>query len=68
VTDRRIQAWIDDDEDVNLALDGRVINLRFGEIKLSAPFGFASYGTTAGLRKIEYRLLPAEPPGGGVRP
>ena len=25
--------------------------------KLSAPFGFASYGTTGAVRKIEYRLL-----------
>jgi len=60
VTDERIQAWIDSEEYVNLTLEGRVINLRFGEIKLSAPFGFASYGTTAGLRKIEYRLLQPE--------
>ena len=61
VTGQRIQAWIDNEEYVNLALEGRVINLRFGEIKLSIPFGFASYGTAAGLRKMEYRLLP---PGG----
>ena len=58
VTDEKIQAWIDNDEYVNLPLQRRVINLRYGEIKLSAPFGFASYGTTAGLRKLEYRLLP----------
>jgi hypothetical protein len=61
VTDQRIQAWIDNDEYVNLALDGRVIDLRFGEIKLSVPFGFASYGTTAALRKLEYRMLPPRP-------
>ncbi len=63
VTDERIQAWIDDEECVNFRLEGHVINLRFGEIKLSAPFGFASYGTTAGLRKMEYRSL--SPPDGG---
>jgi hypothetical protein len=57
VTDEKIQAWIDKDEYVSLPLKGHVINLRYGEIKLSAPFGFASYGTTAGLRKLEYRLL-----------
>jgi hypothetical protein len=33
------------------------IGLRFGEIELSKPFGIASYETTAGLRKIEYRLV-----------
>jgi hypothetical protein len=62
VTGGRITAWIDDQPIVNVAIEGRSIGLRFGEIKLSAPFGFASYATTGGLRKIEYRLLP--PPGG----
>ena len=57
VTDEKIRAWIDGKIVVNLALKGHVINLRNGEIKLSAPFGFASYKTTAGLRKLEYRLL-----------
>ncbi len=65
VTDERIQASIDNEEYVNQPLEGHVINLRFGEIKLSAPFGFASYGTTAGLRKLEYRLLSA--PGGRAK-
>jgi Domain of Unknown Function (DUF1080) len=57
VTDRRIQAWIDEQSIVNLEIEGRSVGLRYGEIKLSAPFGFASYATTGGLRKIEYRLL-----------
>ena len=58
VTTERIQAWIDNEEVVNLPLEGRTINLRYGEIKLSAPLGFASYGTTAALRNIEYREVP----------
>ena len=57
VTTERIEAWIDDRPIVNVAIQGRSIGLRYGEIKLSAPFGFASYGTTGGLRKIEYRRL-----------
>ena len=57
VTDDRIQAWIDDQPIVNVEIKGRAIGLRHGEIKLSAPFGFASYGTTGALRKIEYRSL-----------
>jgi hypothetical protein len=57
VTAGRIMAWIDDRPIVNVAIDGRSISLRYGEIRLSAPFGFASYATTGGLRKIEYRLL-----------
>ena len=57
VTDDRIMAWIDDKPIINAGIAGRSIGLRHGEIKLSAPFGFASYATTGGLRKIEYRLL-----------
>jgi hypothetical protein len=57
VTAQRIQAWIDDQAIVNVAIEGRSVSLRRGEIKLSAPLGFASYATTGALRKIEYRLL-----------
>jgi hypothetical protein len=53
----RIQAWIDDRSIVNVQIAGRTIGLRMGEIRLSAPFGFASYTTTGALRKIEYRRL-----------
>ncbi|SPF50599.1 conserved exported hypothetical protein [Candidatus Sulfopaludibacter sp. SbA4] len=57
VTGDRIQAWIDDRPIVDVNIAGRRIGLRLGEIKLSAPLGFASYNTTGALRKIEYRLL-----------
>jgi hypothetical protein len=62
VTDGRIMAWIDDRPTIDVVTEGRSIGLRFGEIKLSAPFGFASYMSTGGLRKLEYRLL--RPPAG----
>ncbi len=58
VTPDRIAAWIDEQPIINVVITGRSIGLRHGEIKLSAPFGFASYASTGGLRKIEYRLLP----------
>jgi hypothetical protein len=57
VTDRYIAAWIDDEEVIYMELGNRTIGLRFGEIELSKPFGIASYGTTAGLRRIEYRVI-----------
>ena len=57
VTDDRIMAWIDDKPVVDVNIDGRELSLYYGETKLSAPLGFASYRTTGGLRKIEYRLL-----------
>jgi len=65
VTDDRITAWIGDERIADVVITGRSVGLRFGEIELSAPFGFASYATTGGLRKIEYRLL--QPPAGDRR-
>ncbi len=61
VTDDRIQAWIDDEPIIDVALEGREIGLRPGEIDRSAPFGIASYSTVGALRKIEYRALPPGP-------
>lgn len=61
VTDDRITAWIDDQQVLNVTITGRSIGLRRGEMKLSAPFGFASYASTGGLRGIEYRLLAPQP-------
>ena len=57
VTPARITAWIDGESVIDVPIDGRVISLRAGEIKLSAPFGFASYGTTGAIRKVEFRQL-----------
>jgi len=57
VTPDRITGWIDEKQIVNVEISGRKVGLRPGEIQLSAPFGFASYGTTGALRKIDYRLL-----------
>ena len=59
VTPERIRAWIDGKPIIDASIKGRSVSLRFGDIELSAPFGFASYGTTGALRKIEYRLLPS---------
>ena len=61
VTDARIQAWIDEKPFINVQIEGREIGLRFGEMKLSAPFGFASYLSTGGIRKVEYRLMNSTP-------
>jgi hypothetical protein len=60
VTEERIRAWIDDEQIINVNIAGREIGLRFGSINQSAPFGFASYGTTGALRKVEYRMLRPE--------
>jgi hypothetical protein len=53
----RIRGWINDEQIVSVSIAGREVDLRFGEIGLSRPLGFASYGTTGAIRKIEYRRL-----------
>ena len=58
VTARRIQAWIDDSVVIDVDITKRLVGLRFDDIDLCKPLGFASYATLAGLRKIEYRPLP----------
>jgi hypothetical protein len=63
VTDDRIRGWIDDQPVFDVVIGGRTIGLRHGEIKLSAPFGFASYNTRGEIRKVEHRLLQ---PGAGT--
>jgi len=61
VTERRIQAWIDNEPIIDVDLARRQPGLPFGEGDLSTPLGFSSYRTVAGLRKVEYRRLPAAP-------
>lgn len=59
VTRTKIRAWIDGSILIDLDIAGRLIGLRFDDIDLCKPLGLASYGTLAGIRKIEYRLLPS---------
>lgn len=62
VTGSRIQAWIDGALVVDLDLTVSKVELRFDDTDLCKPLGFAAYGTRAGLRNIEYRLLPEAAP------
>lgn len=64
VTEHRIQAWIDDSPVIDVDITGRQIGLRFDDTDLCAPLGFASYATTGGLRRIEYRRIPQIPDSG----
>ena len=59
VTDSRIQGWIDKELIIDVDTTHRLVGLRGIEMELSTPLGFATYWTAAGLRKIEYRRLPA---------
>jgi len=57
VTDEKIEAWIDNDQKVDLEIKGRKITLRWGEIDKSLPLGVATYMTTAALRNFRLRTL-----------
>jgi hypothetical protein len=59
VTPDRITAWIDDETVVDVSIEKKYIALREGDIDRSIPFGIATYATEAGVRKIEWRPLPA---------
>lgn len=59
VADDKLQAWIDDEEKIDLDLEGRKISLRPGDLELSVPLGIAAYQTRTQYRKIVWRPLPA---------
>jgi len=60
VTDKKLEAWLDDEQIVNLELAGRKISMRFGEIEDSQPFGLANYQTEAVWKTIKVRKLEAK--------
>lgn len=63
VTKQKIEAWIGQHKIVNVEREGHKFSLRPGEIKLSKPFGLASWMTSAAYREIKIRNVegPAEP-------
>ena len=56
----RIQAWIDDDQLVDVVITERRISIR-PEVELSVPLGVASWSTTAALRHLRLRRLAEKP-------
>jgi hypothetical protein len=55
VTEHKIEAWIEQKKVVNLVTTGRKLEVRFGEIMLSRPFGLAAWETSAAYRAIQIR-------------
>ena len=51
VTDGGIRAWNDNGFVIEREITGRKVTLRFGEIDLFRPLGFASYSRVGGLRR-----------------
>jgi hypothetical protein len=59
VTEQRIEAWIEQKKVVNLPIAGRKLEVRFGEIMRSRPFGLAAWETSAAYRAIKIRPVTA---------
>lgn len=57
VTEQKIEAWIEQRKIVNLITSGRKLEVRFGEIMLSRPFGLAAWDTSAAFRAIKIRTV-----------
>jgi type 1 glutamine amidotransferase len=62
VTDRKIQAWIDDEKMIDANITERRVSMRPGEIEASVPFGLSTYQTTAAIKDIKTRAIPARIP------
>jgi hypothetical protein len=60
VTERKIEAWIDKDQVVDLATAGRKLTVSW-EMEPPLPFGLATWRTTGAVRDVRVRLL--ETPG-----
>jgi hypothetical protein len=57
VTPEKIEAWIDDEQVVDVATKDRRISMRPGEIEQSKPCGLATYRTHAAFRNIRLSVL-----------
>jgi hypothetical protein len=61
VTPKKIEAWLDQEQVVNLETTGKTLGLRSGPIEESVPLGIATYETTAHIRNITLKKLPDTP-------
>lgn len=57
VTEAEVEVWIDGEQVIDLAIEGKSLGLRPGMIELCAPFGVGAWQTEAGLRGIRWRSL-----------
>ncbi len=62
VTEKKIEAWVEQKKVADVLTAGRKITTRFGDIELSKPFGLASWSTSSAFRGIKIRSVegPAE--------
>jgi len=60
VTDHRFRGFIDDEPVVNINIEGRRIDMRFGEIEESVPFAISSFSTSGEYKDMLLRELSDE--------
>ena len=58
VTPENIEAWLDNDQIVNIDITDRDIDIRI-EVELSQPLGIATWRTTGAVRNIRWRKIAA---------
>jgi hypothetical protein len=56
VTDKKIEAWIEDEKIVDFTIDNSKLSLRW-EVESSVPFGITTYKTTGALRNIKLHMI-----------
>ena len=57
VTPEKIMAWIDQDNVVDIAVVGRRVSMRGGEIEMSIPLGLATWQTSAAYKNIKLKAF-----------
>lgn len=57
VTDKKVEAWIDNEQFADVEREGRKFSLRPGEIEKSLPLGIATYVTKGAVRDITLKRL-----------
>ena len=57
VTEGRIEAWLDQEQLINVITADKRVSLRPGDIEMSKPFGAACWQTSAALRQIKVRRV-----------
>ncbi len=61
ITEKRIQAWIDDERMVNVETTGKKIGIRW-EVEPSRPLGIATWRTTGAIRNVALNAFTTPPP------
>ena len=59
VTEKRIEAWIDDKAIVDVSTEDRRVDIRF-EVGKSCPFGIATWCTAGAIRNVRFNALSEE--------